>query len=66
MRPREALLNEIHDWDLTKVTAEQKKILIASPFIFLVFLVETCGYWDGSTAYHITTTPSDEGYVIFS
>ena len=32
--------------------------------MYLVFVVETCGLWDGDAPYHFTTTASDEAYVI--
>ena len=53
-------------WDLDNLTGVQIEQLRNSPFLFMVFMSEVCGWWDGEDWYHHSVTPADEGYMVYT
>ena len=64
-RPRKNLLDMTAGWDLDVLSGDQLQSILSSSFIFMVFIVENCGFWDGDTPYHSSATVFDESHVIF-
>ena len=53
-------------WDLMNMTDEQKEQFRNSSFVFLMFMSEVCGWWDGEVTYHHAVTTSDESYIVYT
>ena len=66
MRPRTLLLDAVDGFDLNNLSDKQKETIFQSPFIFLVFLAEACGFWDGKSQYHSAVSIADEGHILFT
>ena len=66
MRPRSVLLEATKDFDLNNLSDEEEDVIFQSPFIFLAFLVEACGLWNGKSQYHSVVTIADEAHVTFT
>ena len=65
-RPREAVLTLTDGWDLNELDESQEDQLLASPFVFMAFVSEACGWWDGESVYHQSVTLQDEAYAQFA